>query len=43
VPIEQLRGDYFQAMHWDASTGKLSRARAEALGLAQLLQGYVGP
>jgi aldehyde:ferredoxin oxidoreductase len=41
VPLIQLRTDYYAAMHWDPETGHLSRARADELGLAELLDGYV--
>ncbi|MDH5490484.1 MAG: hypothetical protein OEY14_00775 [Myxococcales bacterium] len=37
VPLLALRADYFRAMHWDAETGHLSQARAEALGMSALL------
>lgn len=41
VPIERLRKDYYDAMGWSVETGRLSRARAERLGLAELLGEYV--
>ncbi len=41
VPLEQLKTDYYRAMHWNPQTGHLSRARAEALGLSSLLDGYL--
>jgi aldehyde:ferredoxin oxidoreductase len=41
VPIERLRGDYYAAMGWNAKTGKLSRARAEKLQVAELLDGWL--
>jgi aldehyde:ferredoxin oxidoreductase len=41
VPLEELKRDYYRAMHWNPQTGHLSRARAEALGLASLLDGYL--
>jgi aldehyde:ferredoxin oxidoreductase len=41
VPIERLRKDYYDAMCWSFETGKLQRARAERLGIAELLEGYV--
>jgi len=41
VPLVQLREDYFRAMQWDPTTGNLSRARAEQLGLSELLDGYL--
>ncbi len=43
VPIEALRDDYFHSMGWNPKTGRLSQARAEALGLTQLLVGFVEP
>ena len=36
-PLEQLKRDYYQAMDWDPDTGRLSRVRAERLGMAELL------
>jgi aldehyde:ferredoxin oxidoreductase len=42
VPIEKLRRDYFQAMQWDPESGRISKQRAQQLGIDQLLQGYVG-
>jgi len=36
-----LRGDYYGAMGWNAKTGKLARARAEKLGIADLLEGWL--
>jgi aldehyde:ferredoxin oxidoreductase len=41
VPLEQLKRDYYDAMHWDAGSGRLARARAEQLGIADLLQGQL--
>ncbi len=41
VPLEQLRRDYQAAMRWDPATGRLARARAEELGIAELLDGYL--
>ena len=41
VPLPMLRDDYFTHMHWNASTGKLARARAEHLGLTELLAGHL--
>lgn len=37
VPLHELKKDYYQAMHWDLDTGKLSRARAEQLGIAEVI------
>ena len=42
VPVEQLRRDYYAAMRWDPATGRLSRARAEQLGITELLAGHLG-
>ena len=41
VPIDRLRKDYYTAMHWNPATGRLRKARAEQLGIADLLEGYV--
>lgn len=41
VPLEQLRRDYYAAMRWDPATGRLARARAQELGIADLLAGYL--
>jgi aldehyde:ferredoxin oxidoreductase len=41
VPIERLRRDYQAAMGWDPATGKLARSRAERLGIADLLEGWL--
>jgi aldehyde:ferredoxin oxidoreductase len=41
VPLESLKTDYYRAMHWNPRTGHLSRQHAEALGLTQLLDGYL--
>jgi len=41
VPLEALRADYYRAMHWDPTSGNLSRTHAEALGIATLLEGYL--
>jgi aldehyde:ferredoxin oxidoreductase len=41
VPLLQLRSDYYDAMGWSPATGRLRRERAEALGLGELLAGYV--
>jgi aldehyde:ferredoxin oxidoreductase len=40
VPLPVLRDDYYDAMHWNRSTGHLSKAQAERLGMAELLAGY---
>lgn len=41
VPLLSLKHDYYRAMHWDPQSGLLSRQRAEALGIDQLLGEYV--
>jgi len=41
VPLPQLKDDYYRAMHWNPSTGALSRARAEQLGMTDILSGYL--
>jgi aldehyde:ferredoxin oxidoreductase len=41
VALPVLRDDYYAAMKWNKDTGHLSRARAEQLGLAGLLDGYL--
>jgi aldehyde:ferredoxin oxidoreductase len=41
VPLIELRTDYYAAMHWDTDSGHLSRARADELGLTELLDGYL--
>ncbi|HEY8041437.1 MAG TPA: aldehyde ferredoxin oxidoreductase C-terminal domain-containing protein, partial [Polyangiaceae bacterium] len=41
VPIARLRRDYHDAMGWNAETGKLARSRAERLGIAPLLEGWL--
>jgi aldehyde:ferredoxin oxidoreductase len=41
VPIDLLRRDYYRAMRWDPETGRLDRARAEQLGIADLLAGHL--
>jgi aldehyde:ferredoxin oxidoreductase len=40
VPLPMLRDDYFASMQWNKATGHVSRARAEELGIGDLLQGY---
>ncbi|HEY5920412.1 MAG TPA: aldehyde ferredoxin oxidoreductase C-terminal domain-containing protein, partial [Kofleriaceae bacterium] len=40
VPLPMLRDDYYGAMHWNKTTGNVSKARAEELGMAELLAGY---
>jgi aldehyde:ferredoxin oxidoreductase len=41
VPIARLRRDYREAMGWNQETGKLARSRAERLGMAELLDGWL--
>jgi aldehyde:ferredoxin oxidoreductase len=41
VPLQSLKDDYYRAMGWDTETGNLSKARADSLGLTDLLRGYV--
>jgi aldehyde:ferredoxin oxidoreductase len=41
VPLPVLRDDYHDAMSWNRTTGALARARAEKLGIAGLLDGYL--
>jgi aldehyde:ferredoxin oxidoreductase len=41
VPLDRLKRDYYDAMHWDAGSGRLARARAEQLGIAELLGDWV--
>ena len=41
VPLIQLRTDYYNAMHWNTDTGHLTRARADELGLTELLGDYL--
>jgi aldehyde:ferredoxin oxidoreductase len=40
VPLPVLKDDYYRSMHWNATTGALSAARAKELGIAGLLEGY---
>jgi aldehyde:ferredoxin oxidoreductase len=40
VPLPVLRDDYFAAMDWNNTTGHVSKARAEQLGMAELIAGY---
>ena len=41
VPLPVLRDDYYNAMHWNTTSGKVSKARATELGMADLLAEYV--
>ena len=40
VALPMLKDDYYKAMHWDPQTGAVDQEHAEALGMAELLQGY---
>lgn len=42
VPLAALKDDYYRAMAWDPETGRLAKARADMLGMTELLHGYVG-
>lgn len=41
VPLPMLRDDYHTAMHWNTKTGHVSAVRAQELGMAELLKGYL--
>lgn len=41
VPLIELRTDYYRAMRWNPETGALAKARADELGVADLLAGYL--
>src|SRR4029077_19443989 len=41
VPLPVLRDDYFANMEWNKETGNVSRARADKLGMTELLEGFV--
>jgi aldehyde:ferredoxin oxidoreductase len=43
VPLPMLRDDYYTSMHWNLSTGHVSKTRAEELGMAELLAGFTDP
>jgi aldehyde:ferredoxin oxidoreductase len=40
VALPMLRDDYYTAMHWNTTTGHLSKARAQELGLSEILDGF---
>ncbi|HEY5949554.1 MAG TPA: aldehyde ferredoxin oxidoreductase family protein [Kofleriaceae bacterium] len=40
VPLPVLRDDYYSAMQWNKTSGNVSKARADELGMGELLQGY---
>ena len=39
-PLPVLKDDYYASMQWDKATGNLSKARADELGMAEILEGY---
>jgi aldehyde:ferredoxin oxidoreductase len=41
VPLAELKADYYRAMGWNLETGRVSKARADALGLSDLLGAHV--
>jgi len=41
VPLPVLRDEYFANMHWDKTSGRISRQRADELGIRELLGEYV--
>jgi len=41
VPLPVLRDDYYASMQWNKQTGRVSKARAEELGMTALLGEYV--
>jgi len=41
VPLPVLKDDYFGNMKWNTTTGHLAKARAQELGMADLLDGFV--
>ena len=41
VALPVLRDDYYAHMHWHATTGRVTKARAAELGIAELLGEYV--
>ncbi|HVK88818.1 MAG TPA: aldehyde ferredoxin oxidoreductase family protein [Kofleriaceae bacterium] len=40
VALPVLKDDYYGAMHWNPTTGNLTKARATELGMSELLAGY---
>jgi aldehyde:ferredoxin oxidoreductase len=40
VPLPVLRDDYYASMQWSKETGKVSKARAQELGMSELLSGF---
>ena len=41
VALPVLRDDYYRHMHWDTTSGRVSKARAQELGIAELLGEFV--
>jgi len=41
APLLALRDEYYDAMAWDRQSGMLRRDRAAALGIDELLDGYL--
>jgi aldehyde:ferredoxin oxidoreductase len=40
VPLPMLKDDYYSAMHWNKTTGNVTKAHAESLGMAEILDGF---
>jgi aldehyde:ferredoxin oxidoreductase len=40
VPLPMLKDDYYSAMHWNKTTGNVTKAQAESLGMAEILDGF---
>ena len=40
VALPMLKDDYYSAMHWNAKSGHVSKARAKELGMDALLEGF---
>jgi len=40
VPLPVLRDDYYTAMSWNPTTGHISKAHADDLGMTELLEGF---
>jgi aldehyde:ferredoxin oxidoreductase len=41
VPLPVLRDDYYASMQWNKTSGRISRAHAKDLGMAEILGDYV--
>lgn len=41
VPLPVLRDDYYGSMKWNTTSGHLAKARADELGMTELLDGYL--